>query len=94
MMAKLMRIDSADVDAPTFTETPDRSRPVTLSDGTICSFRPPKVRDIRELRESGITDELSVSIRLTARICTKWGDKSGITPIQLDDLEISDFILI
>lgn len=95
-MPKLVRIDDnmTETDAPTFTETPDRSRHVTLSDGTICSFRPPKVRDIRELRDSGVTDEMAVSIRLTARICTKWGDKPGITPVQLDDLEISDFLRI
>ncbi len=95
-MAKLMRIDNDMVEANTsaFTETPDRSRHVTLSDGTVCSFRPPKVKDIRELRDSGVTDEFQVSIRLTARICTKWGNKPGVTPIQLDELDISDFLLI
>jgi hypothetical protein len=91
-----MRIDNDMVEANTsaFTETPDRSRHVTLSDGTVCSFRPPKVKDIRELRDSGVTDEFQVSIRLTARICTKWGNKPGVTPIQLDELDISDFLLI
>ena len=95
-MPKLVRIDDnmTETDAPTFTETPDRSRHVTLSDGTVCSFRSPKVKDMRELREAGITDEFQVSIRLTARICTKWGDKPGITPVQLDDLDIGDFLRV
>lgn len=76
------------------TVLPDRSRAVTLHDGTICIFRPPKIKDLREMREANIVDELQSTIRLVARVCTKWGDKPGITPIQLDDLETADFMRI
>lgn len=72
----------------------DKSRVVTLLDGTVCVFRPSTVKDVRELRASGITDEFEGTIRIAARTCIQWGDKPGITPVQLDNLELADFMRI
>ncbi len=95
-MAKLTRVEEtngAEAALP-YEELPDRSRRITLSDGITAVFRTITVKDIRELRQGGITDDFEVSVRLAARTCIKWGDKPGVTPVQLDDLSISDFMLI
>lgn len=95
MAARIQRLplDTVETTEP-YEQLDDYSRKVTLTDGTVAVFRDVKVKDIRELRQAGITDEMEVSVRLASRVCIQWGDKPGVTVSQLDELSIKDFQII
>ncbi|MBW4675972.1 MAG: hypothetical protein KME52_18695 [Desmonostoc geniculatum HA4340-LM1] len=67
---------------------------ITLSDGTIATFRPVVLEDVRSLAKAGITNEIEAAGRLIARNCVRWGDKPGITLPQLRSRDIEDIELI
>lgn len=44
---------------------------------------------IGQLRDEGISD-ISSTMRLVSRLCTKWGDKSGVTEIEIKKIPAVD----
>lgn len=67
---------------------------ITLGDGTVTTFRPVVLEDVRSLAKAGITNEVEAAGRLIARNCIKWGDKPGITLPQLRSRDLEDVELI
>jgi hypothetical protein len=67
---------------------------VTLSDGTIATFRPVILEDVRAITKASITNEIEAAGRIITRNCIKWGDKPGITLPQLRSRDIEDIELI
>ncbi|NDJ20956.1 hypothetical protein GS682_04710 [Nostoc sp. B(2019)] len=67
---------------------------ITLIDGTLTTFRPVVLEDVRLLAKAGITNEIEAAGRLIVRNCIKWADKPGITLPQLRSRDIEDIELI
>lgn len=63
---------------------------VKLSNGTITKFREVILEDIIAVEKANVVDEIEAAIRISARCCVKFGDKPGVTPIQIERLPARD----
>lgn len=63
---------------------------VKLSNDTIALFREVVLEDIIAIQKANVIDEIEAAVRISARCCVKFGDKPGVTPIQIERLPARD----
>ena len=72
----------------------DHSVRVTLYDGTIVVLRDMKGSDLKAIEKMGNMGNIEKTMRLIAKLCTKWGNQPGITVAELDNVRAKDLTLL